>query len=61
MPFYSLFPVLCIKCSGALFIIKKARRQVRESIPIIKAKLGDSAGVFGAAYLALREIGMMDF
>ena len=33
----------------------------RGSIPLIKAKLGDSAGVFGAAYLALREIGVMEF
>ncbi|MFC2097059.1 ROK family protein [Bacteroidota bacterium] len=33
----------------------------REEIPIIKAKLGDSAGVYGAAYLALREIGVMNF
>ena len=33
----------------------------RGQIPIIKAGLGDSAGVIGAAYLALREIGVMDF
>jgi len=33
----------------------------RSRIPLIKAKLGDSAGVFGAAYLALRELGHMDF
>ena len=33
----------------------------RGEIPIIKARLGDSAGVFGAAYLALRELGIMDF
>jgi fructokinase len=33
----------------------------RKNIPIIKAQLGDSAGVFGAAYLALRERGYMDF
>lgn len=33
----------------------------RKGIPIIKAQLGDSAGVFGAAYLALRELGYMDF
>lgn len=33
----------------------------REEIPIIKARLGDSAGVVGAAYLALREIGIMVF
>jgi predicted NBD/HSP70 family sugar kinase len=33
----------------------------RKSVPIIKARMGDSAGVFGAAYLALRELGVMDF
>jgi fructokinase len=32
-----------------------------KEIPIIKAKLGDSAGVIGAAYIALREIGEMEF
>jgi predicted NBD/HSP70 family sugar kinase len=30
-------------------------------IPILKAVLGDSAGVLGAAYLALRNMGIMDF
>lgn len=30
-------------------------------IPILKAVLGDSAGVLGAAYLALREMGLMQF
>ncbi len=30
-------------------------------IPILKAVLGDSAGVLGAAYLALRRMGLMDF
>ena len=30
-------------------------------IPILKAKLGDSAGVIGAAYLALREMRLMEF
>jgi len=30
-------------------------------IPIMKAALGDSAGVLGAAYLALREMGLMAF
>lgn len=30
-------------------------------IPILKAKLGDSAGVIGAAYLALRELKLMEF
>ncbi len=33
----------------------------RGKIPILKARLGDSAGVVGAAYLALREMGKMDF
>jgi predicted NBD/HSP70 family sugar kinase len=33
----------------------------RKMVPIIKARLGDSAGVFGAAYLALRELGEMEF
>ena len=30
-------------------------------IPIIKAGLGDSAGVLGAAYLGLRQMGLMEF
>ena len=30
-------------------------------VPILKAVLGDSAGVLGAAYLALREMRLMDF
>jgi fructokinase len=30
-------------------------------IPILKAKLGDSAGVIGAAYLALRAMKLMEF
>ncbi|HEX2695866.1 MAG TPA: ROK family protein, partial [Acidobacteriota bacterium] len=30
-------------------------------IPILKAKLGDSAGVLGAAYLALRAMKLMEF
>ncbi|MCJ7680428.1 MAG: ROK family protein [Candidatus Aminicenantes bacterium] len=33
----------------------------RPEFPLIKAKLGDSAGVVGAAYLALRHIGRMEF
>lgn len=33
----------------------------RDPIPILKAALGDSAGVFGAAYLALRQMGLMEF
>lgn len=33
----------------------------RKEIPIIRAKLGDSAGVLGAAYLALRELGVLSF
>ncbi len=31
------------------------------NVPILKAVLGDSAGVLGAAYLALREMGLLDF
>jgi predicted NBD/HSP70 family sugar kinase len=31
------------------------------TIPILKAVLGDSAGVLGAAYLALREMRLMEF
>ncbi len=31
------------------------------AIPVLKAVLGDSAGVLGAAYLALREMGLMEF
>jgi fructokinase len=31
------------------------------TIPIIKASLGDSAGVLGAAFLALRQMGLMEF
>jgi hypothetical protein len=30
-------------------------------VPILKAVLGDSAGVLGAAYLALRRMGLMGF
>ncbi len=33
----------------------------RPHIPLLPARLGDSAGVFGAAYLGLRELGLMDF
>jgi len=33
----------------------------RGKIPILKAQLGDSAGVVGAAYLALRKLGYMKF
>lgn len=33
----------------------------RGDVPLLKARLGDSAGVFGAAYLALRELGRMEF
>jgi fructokinase len=31
------------------------------AVPILKAVLGDSAGVLGAAYLALREMALMEF
>jgi fructokinase len=30
-------------------------------VPILKAVLGDSAGVLGAAFLALRQMGLMEF
>lgn len=33
----------------------------RKNFPVLKAKLGDSAGVIGAAYLALRHIGKVEF
>ena len=33
----------------------------RKGIPIIPARMGDSAGVLGAAYLALRYLGLMSF
>lgn len=33
----------------------------RGEIPLIQARLGDSAGVLGAAYLALRELGVLSF
>lgn len=33
----------------------------RGEVPVLKARMGDSAGVLGAAYLALREIGEMNF
>jgi predicted NBD/HSP70 family sugar kinase len=49
---YERVPVIMEEC---LFGIP------RKTVPIIQAKLGDSAGVFGAAYLALREMGKMEF
>ena len=33
----------------------------RGDVPVLKAALGDSAGVAGAAYLALRHLGLMSF
>ena len=33
----------------------------RGDLPILKARLGDSAGVIGAGYLALRHLGVMEF
>ncbi len=41
--------------SRAIFGIPNRR------VPILKAVLGDSAGVLGAAFLALREMGLMEF
>jgi len=43
------------------FIEKSLFGIPRGSFPLLKAKMGDSAGVFGAAYLALRELGFMTF
>jgi hypothetical protein len=31
------------------------------AIPLLRAVLGDSAGVLGAAYLALRKMGLIEF
>ncbi len=33
----------------------------RGNIPLLKAQLGDSSGVLGAAFLALRQIGVLEF
>ncbi len=33
----------------------------KRKIPLLQAQLGDSAGVFGAAYLARRRLGLMSF
>ncbi len=49
---YDHVPPYLINC---LFGIPNRR------IPIFKAALGDSAGVLGAAFLALREMGLMEF
>jgi fructokinase len=43
------------------FIQKSLFGVPRGIIPIIPARLGDSAGVVGAAYLALRHLGLMAF
>lgn len=43
------------------FIKKSLFGVPRGDIPVIPALLGDSAGVIGAAYLALRHIGAMNF
>ena len=43
------------------FIKKSLFGVPRSEIPIIPAKLGDSAGVIGAAYLALRHLKIMNF
>lgn len=45
----------------APFIKKSLFGVPRGEIPVIPARLGDSAGVLGAAYLALRHIRVMDF
>ncbi|HLP57215.1 MAG TPA: ROK family protein [Candidatus Deferrimicrobium sp.] len=43
------------------FIKKSLFGVPRGDIPVIPALLGDSAGVIGAAYLALRHLGIMNF
>jgi len=43
------------------FIKKSLFGVPRDDIPVIPARLGDSAGVIGAAYLALRRLGAMYF
>jgi glucokinase len=43
------------------FIKKSLFGVPRGDIPVIPARLGDSAGVIGAAYLALRQLGVMNF
>jgi len=30
-------------------------------VPVLRAKLGDSTGVLGAAFLGLRALGLMEF
>ncbi|MCU0285508.1 MAG: ROK family protein [Acidobacteria bacterium] len=43
------------------FIKKSLFGVPRGEIPVLPARLGDSAGVIGAAYLALRHLGIMNF
>lgn len=43
------------------FINKSLFGVPRGDIPLLPARLGDSAGVIGAAYLALRHLGVMSF
>jgi fructokinase len=43
------------------FINKSLFGVPRGDIPLLPARLGDSAGVIGAAYLALRHLGKMSF
>lgn len=45
----------------APFINKSLFGVPRGDIPLLPARLGDSAGVIGAAYLALRHLGTMSF
>jgi len=42
-------------------LMKKSFFGPPRNVPILKAKMGDSSGVLGAAYLALRELGEMNF
>jgi hypothetical protein len=40
---------------------RRSRKRMELYAPILKARLGDSAGVAGTAYLALKELGRMTF
>jgi fructokinase len=42
-------------------IMKRSFFGPPREVPILKAQMGDSSGVLGAAYLALRELGEMKF
>jgi fructokinase len=57
----SNLPIWYQNDTAALYMKKSLFGVPRGEIPIIQARLGDSAGVLGAAYLALRERGYMNF